>query len=83
VSERHGYSKMPYFSLSGRLHNEVEAFVNWISPTPVEDEVRGMIVALVSKAVTSSFPDAQVLPFGSFGTKLYLPLGYFFLYLYP
>lgn len=57
------------------LHDEVEAFVNWISPSPVEDEVRGMIVTLVSDAVTSAFPDAKVLPFGSFGTKLYLPLG--------
>jgi hypothetical protein len=68
---------MAYCLPAGRLHKEVEAFVNWISPTPVEDEVRGMIVTLVSKAVTSAFPDAQVLPFGSFGTKLYLPLGYF------
>lgn len=66
-----------YCSLPGRLHDEVEAFVNWISPSPVEDEVRGMIVTLVSDAVTSAFPDAKVLPFGSFGTKLYLPLGYF------
>ena len=56
----------------------MKAFVDWISPTPVEDDVRGMIVTLVSKAVTSTFPDAKVLPFGSFETKLYLPLGYFF-----
>ncbi|KAI8989833.1 hypothetical protein BD414DRAFT_414259 [Trametes punicea] len=58
-----------------RLHNEVEAFVKYISPTPVEDEVRSLIVALVSQAVTKSYPDAQVLPFGSYETKLYLPLG--------
>ncbi len=49
--------------------------MTYISPTPVEDEVRSLIVALVSKAVTSAFPDAQVLPFGSYETKLYLPLG--------
>ena len=59
-----------------RLHNEVEAFVKYISPTPVEDEVRSLIVALVSQAVTKTYPDAQVLPFGSYETKLYLPLGY-------
>lgn len=59
-----------------RLHREVEAFVNYISPTPVEDEVRSLVVDLVSKAVSLAFPDAKVLPFGSFGTKLYLPLGY-------
>ncbi|KAI0672801.1 hypothetical protein C8Q78DRAFT_970483 [Trametes maxima] len=57
------------------LHNEVEAFVNYISPTPVEDEVRSLVVALVSQAVVKSYPDAQVLPFGSYETKLYLPLG--------
>lgn len=54
----------------------MEAFVNYISPTPVEDEIRGLVVDLISEAVTDKFPDAQVLPFGSFGTKLYLPLGY-------
>jgi non-canonical poly(A) RNA polymerase PAPD5/7 len=59
-----------------RLHREVEAFVNYISPTPVEDEVRSLVVDLVSRAVTQAFPDAEVKPFGSFGTKLYLPLGY-------
>jgi len=64
-----------YFRLC-RLHREVEAFVNYISPTPIEDEIRSLVVDLVSKAVTQAFPDAQVKPFGSFGTKLYLPLGY-------
>jgi non-canonical poly(A) RNA polymerase PAPD5/7 len=59
-----------------RLHREVEAFVNYISPTQVEDEVRSLVVDLVSRAVTQAFPDAEVKPFGSFGTKLYLPLGY-------
>jgi non-canonical poly(A) RNA polymerase PAPD5/7 len=54
----------------------VEAFVNYVSPTPVEDEVRSLVVEIVSKAVTQAFPDAEVKPFGSFGTKLYLPRGY-------
>ncbi|KAF8884822.1 hypothetical protein BD779DRAFT_1535701 [Infundibulicybe gibba] len=57
------------------LHLEVDAFVNWISPTPVEDEIRGLIVTLISKCVKDAFPDSQVLPFGSYQTKLYLPLG--------
>ncbi|KAG5634891.1 hypothetical protein H0H81_000408 [Sphagnurus paluster] len=57
------------------LHNEVEAFVNYISPSPAEDEVRGLIVSLITRVVTSSFPDATVHPFGSYQTKLYLPLG--------
>ncbi|KAF7364035.1 Poly(A) RNA polymerase cid14 [Mycena sanguinolenta] len=57
------------------FHREVESFVNWISPTPQEDEIRGLIVQIISRAVTESFPDASVYPFGSFATKLYLPLG--------
>ncbi|KAF7979571.1 hypothetical protein HWV62_41856 [Athelia sp. TMB] len=57
------------------LHKEVEAYVNYISPTPVEDEIRGLVVELVSKAITTVYKDAQVRAFGSFGTKLYLPQG--------
>ncbi|KAH6902452.1 hypothetical protein BKA70DRAFT_1306935 [Coprinopsis sp. MPI-PUGE-AT-0042] len=48
------------------LHREVEAFTTWISPSPIEDEIRGLV---------AKFPDANVLPFGSYETKLYLPLG--------
>jgi non-canonical poly(A) RNA polymerase PAPD5/7 len=60
------------------MHKEVESFVDWISPTPVEDEVRGLIVTHISKVVAATFSDAIVYPFGSFQTKLYLPLGYVF-----
>jgi len=58
-----------------RLHREVEAFVEYVSPTKAEDEVRGLIVNLITRAVVRNFPDAKVLPFGSFETKLYLPSG--------
>lgn len=58
-----------------RLQEEVEAFVKYISPTPAEDEIRSLIVESVSRAVTKAFSDARVLPFGSYETKLYLPLG--------
>ncbi|KAK0211250.1 hypothetical protein DFS33DRAFT_1250899 [Desarmillaria ectypa] len=57
------------------LHREVEAFTKWISPTPVEDEIRGLVVAHIKQAVAASFKDAKVLPFGSYATKLYLPTG--------
>jgi len=60
---------------SCRLHREVEAFVKYMSPTPIEDEIRGLVIQLVSNAITSAFPDAQILPFGSYETKLYLPSG--------
>lgn len=58
-----------------RLHNEVEAFVNYISPTLEEHEVRGMIITSVTRAIQSVWPDARVSPFGSYETKLYLPSG--------
>ncbi|KAK2463866.1 hypothetical protein APHAL10511_004171 [Amanita phalloides] len=57
------------------LHREVVAFTSYISPSPVEDEVRGLVIQLITSAITQSFPDAQVSPFGSYETKLYLPLG--------
>lgn len=58
-----------------RLQKEVEAFVEYVSPTKAEDEVRSLIVKLITEAVVRNFPDAKVLPFGSFETKLYLPSG--------
>ncbi|KIM48611.1 hypothetical protein M413DRAFT_60162 [Hebeloma cylindrosporum] len=57
------------------MHKEVDSFVSWISPSAVEDEIRGLIVTHISKVVTTAFSDAVVHPFGSFQTKLYLPLG--------
>jgi non-canonical poly(A) RNA polymerase PAPD5/7 len=57
------------------MHKEVEAFLKYISPTPAEDEVRGLVVELIINAVTQAFPDATVHPFGSYETKLYLPSG--------
>ncbi|KAI5116070.1 hypothetical protein M0805_005583 [Coniferiporia weirii] len=57
------------------MHKDVEAFVRYTSPTPIEHEVRCMIVKLIARAIEKSYPDAKVLPFGSFGTKLYLPQG--------
>lgn len=60
---------------SRRLHKEVKAFIEYVSPTKAEDEVRSLIVNLVTRAVVRDFPDAKVLPFGSFETKLYLPSG--------
>ncbi|KAH8116996.1 hypothetical protein DFH11DRAFT_1578575 [Phellopilus nigrolimitatus] len=57
------------------LHAEVEAFLYYISPSPVEHEVREMIVQLISSSIKKTYPDASILPFGSFETKLYLPSG--------
>ncbi|KAF7319151.1 hypothetical protein HMN09_00251500 [Mycena chlorophos] len=62
-------------SVAELFHREIEGFVHWISPTPQEDEIRGLVVEIISRCVTQRFPDAQVLPFGSYATKLYLPSG--------
>jgi non-canonical poly(A) RNA polymerase PAPD5/7 len=58
-----------------RFHREVESFVDWISPSPVEDEIRGLIVTQITQIISAKFPDAHVFPFGSYQTKLYLPMG--------
>lgn len=58
----------------------MEAFTKWMSPTPVEDEIRELTVAIISRAVTIAFPDAKVMPFGSYETKLYLPSGCAYMY---
>ena len=58
-----------------RLNQEVNAFVDYISPTPEEHDTRTMIVHWIQNTVVAEFPDAEVVPFGSFATKLYLPTG--------
>jgi len=58
------------------MHKEVEAFTNWISPTPIEDEIRELTVSIISRTISVAFPDAKVMPFGSYETKLYLPSRY-------
>ncbi|KAF8584098.1 Nucleotidyltransferase [Ramaria rubella] len=62
-------------NLAEMMHKEVEAFVAYISPTPEEHEVRRMIIELITREIQRSWPDARISPFGSYGTKLYLPLG--------
>jgi non-canonical poly(A) RNA polymerase PAPD5/7 len=49
--------------------------VKYISPTREEDEVRGLVITLISQTISKRFPDAKVFAFGSYETKLYLPLG--------
>ncbi|KAJ1308737.1 hypothetical protein OPQ81_004428 [Rhizoctonia solani] len=60
---------------SEMLHQEILAYVDYISPTERERRTRAMVVTLITNTIVSRWPDAIVQPFGSFETGLYLPLG--------
>ena len=62
-------------SRSHRFHAEVQAFSNYLSPTDEEHETRRLTIQIIDRAIKRRWPDASVLPFGSFETKLYHPLG--------
>ncbi|QRW16105.1 co-chaperone GrpE [Rhizoctonia solani] len=60
---------------SEMLHQEILAYVDYISPTERERRTRAMVVTMISRTIESRWPDAVIQPFGSFETGLYLPLG--------
>ncbi|KAJ1032673.1 hypothetical protein NDA16_000696 [Ustilago loliicola] len=57
------------------LHREVIAFDQWMAPTGAEHKTRCMVIELIARAIKSQFRNAEVHPFGSQETKLYLPQG--------
>ncbi|ORX33588.1 hypothetical protein BD324DRAFT_584918 [Kockovaella imperatae] len=57
------------------LNSEIQAFYQYMSPTRVEYEVRLCIIELISRTVKRTWPEAEVHPFGSWQTQLYLPSG--------
>ncbi|GAA5913438.1 hypothetical protein JCM6882_001961 [Rhodosporidiobolus microsporus] len=57
------------------LNAETRAFVSYISPTPVEHELRLWTIELIRRTIKTHYPDAEVECFGSVGTGLYLPGG--------
>ncbi|KAI0801360.1 hypothetical protein C8Q74DRAFT_486630 [Fomes fomentarius] len=66
-----------YESKEQRLHDEIVAFFNYISPTPDECHARAMVVAKITDVVRRRFNylKASVDIFGSFAQNLYLPDG--------
>ncbi|KDN51058.1 hypothetical protein RSAG8_00687, partial [Rhizoctonia solani AG-8 WAC10335] len=60
---------------SEMLHQEILAYVDYISPTERERRTRAMVVTMIKNTIMSRWPDAIVQPFGSYETGLYLPLG--------
>lgn len=83
INKSYIYSEINLCHVISRLHREVEAFANYISPSSIEHEVRSMVIQYISDCIRKAFPDANVLPFGSFETKLYLPGGYVQNFGYP
>lgn len=58
-----------------RLNREAHAYIDYISPTPAEHELRLLTIELVRRTIKARWRDAQVECFGSVGTGLYLPGG--------
>ncbi|XP_017772001.1 PREDICTED: non-canonical poly(A) RNA polymerase PAPD5-like [Nicrophorus vespilloides] len=55
------------------LHQEIEHFYEYMSPTHVEHTVRGEVIAQIKTIITNLWPEAKVQVFGSYRTGLYLP----------
>ncbi|CAG9860616.1 unnamed protein product [Phyllotreta striolata] len=55
------------------LHQEIEHFYHYMSPTEAEDKIREEVVARIEKIIISKWPEAKVEIFGSYRTGLYLP----------
>ncbi|KAK9510875.1 hypothetical protein O3M35_005563 [Rhynocoris fuscipes] len=55
------------------LHQEIEDFYNYMSPTPEEHCMRRQVVRNIEAIVLELWPAARVEVFGSFRTGLYLP----------
>ncbi|KAK9762938.1 hypothetical protein K7432_010824 [Basidiobolus ranarum] len=55
------------------LHQEIKHFVEYISPSPEEHEMRFMVYKCIEQVIHSLWPKAEVKLFGSYDTQLYLP----------
>ena len=65
----------PNFTL--RLHEELLDFCIYVSPKPAEQTMREELIARLELLVREAFPSSpnvHLKPFGSYATKLYLPI---------
>lgn len=60
-------------ALSFRLHKEVVDFYDYIKPRDFEERLRNELVQDLKQFCRKVFRDAEVYPFGSFPSGLYLP----------
>ncbi|XP_018562851.1 non-canonical poly(A) RNA polymerase protein Trf4-1 [Anoplophora glabripennis] len=65
--------KFPYHRGVMGLHQEMEHFYQYMSPTEAEDKIRAEVVARIEKIIISKWSEAKVEIFGSYRTGLYLP----------
>lgn len=56
-----------------RLHEEIDHFFEYMSPTPEEHEMRAEVVKRIETIILSKWKEAKVEIFGSYRTGLYLP----------
>ncbi|RWS15748.1 non-canonical poly(A) RNA polymerase PAPD5-like protein [Dinothrombium tinctorium] len=55
------------------LHEEIQHFYEYMSPTQEEQQMRSFVVKRIEKVIKNIWPYAKVEIFGSFRTGLYLP----------
>ncbi|KAH9988709.1 hypothetical protein F4779DRAFT_624022 [Xylariaceae sp. FL0662B] len=60
-------------SMGTRLHKEIMDFYEYVRPREFEEQVRSEMIENLNKLVKKRWPDADVYPFGSFKSGLYLP----------
>ncbi|KAJ3050127.1 hypothetical protein HK097_008903 [Rhizophlyctis rosea] len=55
------------------LHEEINDYVAWMSPSEAEHKLRILTIARLRNVVRKIWPAAEMSVFGSFETRLYLP----------
>ncbi|KAI0425304.1 hypothetical protein F5Y09DRAFT_322091 [Xylaria sp. FL1042] len=60
-------------NMGARLHHEIRDFYAYVSPRDFEEKLRQQLISKLEVLVRKKWPNARVLPFGSFMSGLYLP----------
>ncbi|KAI0019171.1 hypothetical protein F4780DRAFT_747987 [Xylariomycetidae sp. FL0641] len=60
-------------NMGTRLHKEIIDFYEYVKPRPFEEKMRQELLDKLTGVVQLRWTDAQLLPFGSFKSGIYLP----------